>query len=124
MIPEAGQFEGKTSYEVATQSAAEAFHVYLFEQIAMGNNTVLQRLLDAKISPNLKDHSPVDDSLIHWAASFTNAEATKILVAGGADVNQQNNSGQTCLHVACKSKAVPVMTALMSLGADPTIKVI
>ena len=87
----------------------------------MGNNDTIIKLLAARISPNLTDKSSSDDSLLHWAASFSNTEAARVLVLGGAAINTQNKLGQTTLHLACKNKNASVIKALLALGSDPTI---
>lgn len=122
VVPEIGEYTGKNAYEVAEgEKILQTFHVYLFEQIAMGNNAVLSRLLDAGIAADLRDSSQIDDSLLHWAASFGNSNAVKILTNKRALVNIANNDGQTPLHIACKNANQEVISALLEVGADPTL---
>ena len=47
--------------------------------------------------------------------------AKKFIQAGG-DVNEQNGSGRTPLHVASLNGKVEIITALLAAGADKTIK--
>ena len=101
----------------------QTFHVYLFEQIAMGNNNTLSKLLNSGISSSLRDSSQVDDSLLHWAVSFSNPDALKILcIDNKVDINVANRNGQTPLHIACKGSNQTLIDIILDLGGDPTIR--
>lgn len=61
---------------------------------------------------------------LHYACGDTNvgSEMASVLVKGGADVNAQNTSGNTPLHVACIVGNLPMVEALLAIGADASIK--
>ena len=124
VVPEEGEFANKTAYAVAnSDKILQTFHVYLFEQIAMGNNETLSNLLLSGISSDLKDNSQVDDSLLHWAASFANPTALRILCNdNGVNINVVNSSGQTPLHIAVKGTNQELIDTILELGGDPTIR--
>ena len=42
-------FIDRRPYDVATESAKQAFHVYMFEQIAMGKSEAIERLLQGGV---------------------------------------------------------------------------
>ena len=52
---------------MATGAAIQAFHVYFFEQIAMGNLNTIKGLLNGGVNVNLCDGSKLNDTTIHWA---------------------------------------------------------
>ena len=49
-------------------------------------------------------------------------EVVEKLIQAGGDVNEQNESGRTSLHLASMNGHVEVITALLAAGADKTIK--
>ena len=115
-------FTGRTPYELAKEPVVQAYHAFLFEQIAMGKTGKIIQLLKGGISPNLTDGAAIDDSLLHWACSFGNSETARVLLIGGSNVNMKNTAGQTGLHLACSGTNDSLISILMSFGADPTIK--
>lgn len=46
----------------------------------------------------------------------------RFLIENGADVNNQNNDGNTPLHIACDKNNKEAIFSLLSHGADPLIK--
>lgn len=116
-----GDFVGKTAYQVAEPTALQAFHVYLFEKIALGQEAVIANLLDAGIAVDLRDSSSIDDSTLHWACSFGNARVASLLLERGCPVNILNGSRQTPLHLACKNGSREVIELLLSKEANANI---
>ena len=49
-------------------------------------------------------------------------EVVEKLIQAGGDVNEQNESGRTSLHLASMNGHVEVITALLAAGADKTTK--
>mmetsp|Transcript_23747 Transcript_23747/g.23961 ORF Transcript_23747/g.23961 Transcript_23747/m.23961 type:complete len:514 (+) Transcript_23747:118-1659(+) len=109
---------GKTPYEVANEATLQAFHVYLFEQIAMGNIHKIEKLLEGGIPLDILDGSKLDDSTLHWAVSFNNIEVVRILCDHGIDVNIRNTEGQTPLHIACKNDNNALVELLLQHGGN------
>ena len=64
------------------------------------------------------------------AAANHHCTTLQLLGAYGGNVNEQNNSGETPLHIACQPKSeksaaassLQCVKTLLSLGANPTIK--
>ena len=55
---------------------------------------------------------------IWWAVFNSNIELTTYFLQGGGDPNSKDNDGDTCLHVAVKNGAVPIIFVLLDYGAD------
>jgi ankyrin repeat protein len=52
----------------------------------------------------------------------SNLEAVKMLAEAGLDVNAFNGNGQTALHIAAQRGADEIVTALVDLGAELTLR--
>ena len=113
-------FLNKRPYDVATDAAKQAFHVYMFEQIAMGRVETIGRLLHGGIPVSIRDGFDLDETTLHWATSFNNLEVAKVLILNGIDVNVTNAAGQTPLHYACKAMNVEMTLVLLLEGASVT----
>ena len=53
-----------------------------------------------------------------WAVYHCNLELTTRFLQGGGDPNSKDADGQTCLHIAFKNGAVPIIFILLDYGAD------
>lgn len=84
--PQKGEYAGKRPYELAVESSRQAFHVYLFEQIAMGNVDVITKLLIGGVPVDIRDGSKTDDGTLHWAVSFGSTQVAKLLLSYGFQV--------------------------------------
>lgn len=100
---------------MAQGNAASAFHVYLFEQIALGNIDIIQKLLASGINVNTSDGSESQDTPLHWACSFNKLDVAIILFQNGASANVLNAYGQTPMHVLCQLAPQPNMDELVIL---------
>ena len=58
---------------------------------------------------------------IHWAADRGNEAMVQILIKNGANVNVQDEDGQTALHYACSVGHEQVIEVLLKAGADVNI---
>ncbi len=61
----------------------------------------------------------LETPLLHLAAETGNLEATKKLIANGADPNQMNRVGQTALTIAARFGRFEIAKFLLEKGADP-----
>jgi hypothetical protein len=113
-------------HEASNESTQETFHVFLFEQIAVGNAGTVVSLIDGGLPVDISDGSDIADTALHWACSFLNNEvATILFLHGGVDANILNGEAQTPLHVACKSlrggaeaQNIALLNILLHEGAD------
>jgi hypothetical protein len=118
-----GEAVGKSAYEVAKSSARETFHVYIFEQIAMGHLSTIENLLNGRVPIDLCDGSPSQDTLLHWACSFDQYPVAELLLKKHhLNVDTPNAQGQTCLHVACKAGKNDFIDLLLDCGANAFLK--
>jgi hypothetical protein len=117
-----GEFIGKSAYEVANSSAQETFHVYIFEQIAMGHLASIELLIKGRVPIDICDDSESRDSLLHWACSFDQFQVAELLLKHDMKVDICNAHGQSCLHVACKSGKVNFIDFLLDHGANIYLK--
>ena len=53
-----------------------------------------------------------------WAVFHANLELTTLFLQGGGDPNARDAEGESCLHVAVRNGAVPVIFTLLDYGAD------
>ena len=53
-----------------------------------------------------------------WAVYHYNLELTNTFLQGGGDPNSKDNDGDTCLHLAVRLGAMPIIFALLDYGAD------
>ncbi len=76
----------------------------------------VQTLLKERFDPNA---AQVDGmTALHWAAQHDNLEATKLLLAAGANAKAANRYGVTPLPLACTNGNVEIVRALLAAGAD------
>jgi hypothetical protein len=107
---------------VASGGAVNAFHVYTFEQIAMGHLSEIRCLVKGKVSPDIVDDTNLHDSALHWACSFGNVEVGMLLLDMGGNVNIANSSSQTCLHAACRARNSDFVMMLLKYGIDISLR--
>lgn len=62
------------------------------------------------------------DSSVHRAIKSGNSEAVRAALAGGADVNQTNDAGQTPLILAIVAGQHQCLRPLLRAGADPWVR--
>ncbi len=116
--PKKGENAGKSPYDVASDTTKSTFHVYFFEQVAIGNISAIQRLIDGGVPVDIRDGSSAEDSALHWACSFGNTEVAKLLLLNGIDKNIVNAHHQSALHVAAKSNKIEIVKLLLDEDAD------
>ena len=91
-----------------------------------GHKAAIETLLDAGADPNLQGDEEFDEgqtALMYIASSFfasNRAEVIKFLVERGADVNIQNNEGETALMLA--GDFTDAVKALIEAGADLNLR--
>ncbi|MGP1381980.1 MAG: ankyrin repeat domain-containing protein [Thainema sp.] len=91
-----------------------------------GHKEVMTTLLDAGADPNLRGDEEFDEgqtALMYIASSFfasNRAAVIRLLVEHGADVNAQNDKGQTALIIAGEN--VDAVKALIDAGTDVNLR--
>lgn len=78
---------------------------------------MVKELIDAGMDVNARDFDR-EDTALHMAAAKGQKEVIEILVANGANVNAQNNRGQTPLHSLVKKRFDLLALWLVRQGAD------
>jgi len=87
-----------------------------------GNLTKINEILDkGLISANSRD-SEERVSAIHFAAFYGQADALKLLLDRGADINDKSDSGWTPLHDAAWRGSIECILYLLCQDSDQTIK--
>ena len=118
LAPSKGEYLNKRPYEIAQDSCKQTFHIYLFEQIAMGNTEIVRKLLYGGIPVDVQDGFQLNESTLHWGCSFNHIEVVKLLLSHGCDVNIKNVNGESCLHLACKHKNYELVSLLVREGVN------
>lgn len=67
----------------------------------------IHTMLNNRVTPNYRDPEDFYNSPMHWCARHCTILAMKLLRKAKADVNIQNEFGQTPLHVICMMKYPP-----------------
>lgn len=65
---------------------------------------------------------PLGNRALHYAAADNALDATRHLIAAGADVNACDHEGVSPLHRAISNKAIAVARLLVDAGADHTLQ--
>ena len=96
----------------------------LFKAAKKGDLAAVRKLLRA--DPSLVHARDKEGSTPrHWAAWRGQAEAARLLLEAGADVNAQNQNthwGTTPLHAAAHGNRAAVVQVLLARGGDPRAK--
>lgn len=89
----------------------------LFDFARDGETAALAQHLDSGVSATVTNDA--GDSLVMLAAYYGHAETVDLLLARGADPNQENQKGQTPLAGAVFKGKTEIVRALLAAGADP-----
>ncbi|MEV5117959.1 ankyrin repeat domain-containing protein [Stenotrophomonas indicatrix] len=92
--------------------------------VPMPTDDQIQAVLDRLIGPGVKatfKHANGDEPL-HYAAFRGDLEASRLLIAAGADVNARGQKGMTPLHMSNYGRNPDVSDLLLVAGANPAIK--
>ena len=100
----------------ALDEAAIAFAQQVFDCARSGDATMLGRLIEKGLPPNLRNDK--GDSLVMLASYHGHADAVKTLLQHGSDPNLRNDNGQTPIAGAAFKGFQDVVEALLDEGAD------
>jgi peptidoglycan/LPS O-acetylase OafA/YrhL len=85
--------------------------------VRSGNTTALRERLQSGLDVNKPDAS-IGVTPLAWAAMLGDADSTKVLIDGGADVKATTSDGSTPLHSAAFLGRAKVVAVLLEHGAD------
>ena len=97
--------------------SASAYHVFLFEAVAMNKASMVAKLLEGGVPRSVLDGSHKNETVLHWAASFGHCETTRVLLEYGCDPNLLNSEQESALAMACKTNNVALVEMLLNEGA-------
>jgi hypothetical protein len=89
----------------------------LFDFARDGDAAALAQYLDEGTAATVTNEA--GDSLVMLASYYGHSEIVDLLLARGADPNQENHKGQTPLAGAVFKGKVEIVRALLAAGADP-----
>ena len=117
-------YRGQT--DVAEAVRAARGDVDVFEAAALGDADTVHRLVEEDPS-RVAAWSPDGFTPLHYAAFFGHAEATRVLITAGADLEAASRNTQFApearpLHSAAAARAVEVCAVLLEAGADPNAR--
>ncbi|XP_050819340.1 acyl-CoA-binding domain-containing protein 6 isoform X9 [Gopherus flavomarginatus] len=101
-------FEGKQKWEAWKALRDSSPHQAMQEYIA----TV------KKLDPSW---NPQGRALLHWACDRGHKELVSVLLQHAANINIQDDEGQTALHYASACEFFDIVELLLKSGADPTL---
>jgi ankyrin repeat protein len=90
----------------------------LIEATKENNLPEVSRLLGAGADVNAKENDDDDWTSLHWACKEGHSQVFKELLEHGADIDVEDNHGDTPLHLACYCGHVAVVKTLVSVGVD------
>ena len=102
-------------------SAQETPQTRLWDAAIAGDTTAIAKALAEGADVNALDtrRNPNGRRALNWAAWYDHVPALRVLLAHGADLEAENNTGFTALHHAAEAGAVNALRALLDAGADP-----
>ncbi|RHZ10468.1 hypothetical protein DYB26_008680, partial [Aphanomyces astaci] len=128
------KYAGMSAYALAANQAPvstmmDVFLQYAIQEIAANHMESVACLLRAGIDPiTATDGSPLDNSLLHWAACSNATDVAALLLRHVQDdqqravfVNRRNADGATALHDACYGNHVSCVQLLVDHGADLSV---
>lgn len=88
--------------------------------------TLSEVLSDVAASPGFEDVAAVapdsrgrnGETPLHWMATLGDDKGVLLLLNAGANINAQDNGGNTPLHRAISDRQVSAAQALLTAGAD------
>ena len=83
-----------------------------------GKAEAARMLLDQGASVDVYTRNPFANQPLHAAAAGRHLEVSRVLIAGGADVNATQHGGYTPLHEAAQHGDVEMTELFLSAGAD------
>lgn len=115
-----GKEREKINSHIPKFSNQSEYSQMLFSAVVLGNisaiKTILQRNADVNSRVKETGMTPV-----MMAVKVKNAQVLRYLITSGADINLQNNEGQTALHISCILGLDEMFAILIKSGANISI---
>lgn len=112
------------SYLSNTPEDAQLVAVFasdLCQKAARGDHIALSHAISAGVDPSMVDSPDLENTPLHWAASFGAVSCVNVLLAAKVPINPINKAGQTPLMDAAKAGHSAVVRLLVDAGADTSI---
>jgi len=114
----AGEYAGKRPYECCGSDATtQAYHVFLFEAVAMNKPERVQKLLNGGVPVGILEGSASKETLLHWSCSFGHTDVSRVLLEYACDANALNSAQESPLFLAAKASNAPLVAMLLQEGA-------
>jgi uncharacterized protein len=108
--------ESNTGAPEMTAEEMQEFANQVFDVARKGDASMLGRLLEKDLPPNLRNHK--GDSLLMLASYHGHLDAARVLLEHGADPNTRNDNGQSPLAGAGFKGNLAMATLLLDHGAE------
>lgn len=118
---------GRTASDADAFSKANADgsfggRTYLSWAIAAGESGMVGKLLELGAAYDVEDEADPLNLPLHLAAMGDRVDVAELLTAMGADINAQNDEGETALHLALRSRRIKMVRWLLQRGARTDIR--
>lgn len=98
-------------------------NIPLFYAIEAQNYGIIRELLAEMAEEQVAiKKAPSLESVVHMCLKKRDIEMMKMMVEAGADVDAQDEDGQTILHKICEEGLEPWVKYLYSVGANPNVQ--
>eukprot|EP00941_MAST-03F_sp_MAST-3F-sp1_P002260 g2260.t1 len=119
---------GSPISKINFDNRSEIFNVFSSEalqQVGLGDAKRLEEILQAGLSPTMRDGTKDNGTLLHWAASFSKINIAQLLLKRGGKsiLNLINQNGASALHEAAVTGNKEMITFLVENGIDVDLKV-
>eukprot|EP00438_Fugacium_kawagutii_P003176 Skav208867 [mRNA] locus=scaffold6901:86170:86978:+ [translate_table: standard] len=95
----------------------------IFEAAGTGDIAAVRSFLDADpTAVRQRTSHSMNCTALHFAASEDHVEVAELLLAAGAPLDPQNDSGRTPLYNAAERNRIGVAKVLVAAGASPSVK--
>ncbi|CAD5111452.1 DgyrCDS761 [Dimorphilus gyrociliatus] len=109
---------GETSFDIADEEIKKIYCQELFNYCAQSSADRVQQLLKAGVDVNCSDGEATQNTPLHWASTWGNADVINLLCENGADVNACSIEGRTPLFEAVQRKDAEILQCLLKAGAN------
>lgn len=116
--PSLRNLKDETSYQIADEETKKLFNQELFNYCAQSSVDRVDQLLRAGVDINCYDGEATQNTPLHWACFWGNADVVNMLCENGADVNAHGAEGKTPIFEAVQRKDEDILKILLKAGAS------